>query len=107
MDFFELKQIVEDFLLGFEGLIFEGDDLAGVVDAVDFFEDPDDGEVVVTADVHAKVERTLAIESALGELEIWGLGYGSFPLPPALSLGESSLHEIFFMAKTPFSIVAP
>lgn len=52
----EGEEVVEDFFLEVEGGVLEADEVAGEEGGVDVFEEPEDGEVVVAADVDAEEE---------------------------------------------------
>ena len=52
----QCQQGIKHGFLGFEGLLLEANDFAGVEDVAQFFHDPDDGEVAVAADVNADEE---------------------------------------------------
>ncbi len=69
------KKGVEGGFLGVEGLAVEGEDGAGVVDVAEFFEDPDDGEVVVAADVDAEVKGR-GVQSSRFKVQSFPRGVG-------------------------------
>lgn len=51
------EKVVKGFLLGVEGGVLKAEDLPGEMDIADFFEEPEDGEVVIATDVHAEEKR--------------------------------------------------
>lgn len=55
-DIWHFEEVVEEFFLDREGSLFEDLDEAGVEDVAGFFEEPEDGEIVVAAEIDAEVE---------------------------------------------------